>query len=144
MTTVHETELVWLQRDALGPLNPAMQAYPRAARIFVFDTCWMNEEQPSPNRMRFMEECAAEIQAKLVHGDSVRSLLEECRATRISRVVTTETPCRHARAAISELMKSITVDVLALPRLISDPGPFDLRSFSRFWSRASGSAFGSG
>ncbi|NDE15311.1 hypothetical protein EBZ80_10315 [bacterium] len=144
MTIVHEKELVWLQRDALGPLNPAIQAYPRATRIFVFDTCWMNEERPSPNRMRFIEECGAEIQAKLVHGDAVRRLLEECRVTRVTSVVTTGTPCRHARAAISELMKSIPVDVLELPRLISDPGPFDLRSFSRFWSRASGSAFGSG
>lgn len=137
-----EKVMVWLQRDALGPLNPALALHPGAARIFVFDIAWMVEEQPSPKRIRFIEECASEIGATLVRGSPLAIIREECHAAGIAKVVTTRTPCRHARKAMAVLSQSIPVDVLDLPGLVADPGPFDLGSFSRFWSGASKSAFG--
>lgn len=137
-----DATLIWLQRDALGPLNPAIVRHPGATRFFVFDTAWMDEEMPSMKRLRFIEDCLAEIGARSVRGDFVTSLLSRCQTEGISRVVTTMTPCRHARLAIAELARSIRVDILDLAPLIGDPGPFDLRSFSKYWARASKSAFG--
>ena len=139
-----EKVIIWMQRDALGPLNPAIQAYPGAPILFIYDPAWMDEEKPSMKRIQFIDECVAETGAKMVHADPARYFLDEFRANGISRIVTTGTPCRHSRAAIVELGKSIFVDVLPLPRLVDDTGPFDLRSFSRYWSRASRSAFGAG
>lgn len=142
MTGNPENVLIWLQRDALGLLNPAIRMYPDAIRFFVFDDSWVSEEQPSGNRMAFINQCLSEVQAEPVHGDSVQHILEKCRSGGYSKVVTTGTPCRHARAAIDALSQVMLVDVIAMPQLVADPGPFDLRSFSRFWGQASKSAFG--
>lgn len=142
MTANPENVLIWLQRDALGLLNPAILMHPGAIRFFVFDDSWISEEQPSANRIKFINECLGEVHAVSAHGNTVELILEKVRSGGHSRVITTGTPCRHARTSIAALTEFIDVEVIALPQLIADPGPFDLRSFSRFWGQASKSAFG--
>jgi hypothetical protein len=142
MTANPENIMIWLQRDALGLQNPAILMHPGAIRFFVFDDSWISEEQPSANRITFINECLGEVQAVSAHGDAVQLIREMCRSGGHSKVITTGTPCRHARASIAALTEFVDVEVIALPQLIADPGPFDLRSFSRFWGQASKSAFG--
>ena len=35
--------ILWIHEEALGANNPALQAWPEAPAVFVFDTRWIQE-----------------------------------------------------------------------------------------------------
>ena len=35
--------ILWIHEEALGTNNPALQAWPEAPAVFVFDTRWIQE-----------------------------------------------------------------------------------------------------
>lgn len=133
---VTDRALLWLQRDAMGPWNPALAAYPGSPVFFCMDDAWIREEDPSPLRIRFMTRCAAAMGATVVYGSARECLLQQARNSGATQIVTTATPCRHSHAACDALKQTIPLEILPVPRLVDHDGPFDLGSFSRFWKKA--------
>ena len=41
--------ILWIHEEALGANNPALQAWPEAPAVFVFDTRWIQEARISRN-----------------------------------------------------------------------------------------------
>ena len=128
--------LIWLHEDYLHPHSPALQAYPKAPRVFVFaeDPC------VSLKRIVFQYECLLEIPSlEIRRGEIVNELVQAARAHGCQRIVTMSSvaPQWAAICAILRDQHQLSVEVFA-------PEPFmhyaadehersDLRRFSRYW-----------
>ncbi|MEY4630435.1 MAG: hypothetical protein RIQ81_555 [Pseudomonadota bacterium] len=131
-----ERSIIWLQRDAMGSWNPAIKAHPDSPVFFCFDDAWIQEENPSQLRLDFMTRCATSLGATVISGVAAECLSNEARKAGTRKIVTTVTPCRHSRLAFESLNRSISLEIMKIPRIVDHDGPFDLRSFSRFWKDA--------
>lgn len=61
--------IVWVHGDCLSPFNPALQAYPDAPRIWVWDEELLEEWQLSLKRIAFIYECLLELPVVMRRGD---------------------------------------------------------------------------
>ena len=46
--------ILWVHEEALGPANPALQDYPKAPGLFVFDDAWIQDQSISRKRIGFL------------------------------------------------------------------------------------------
>ena len=46
--------ILWIHEEALGANNPALQAWPEAPAMFVFDTRWIQDARISRKRLGFL------------------------------------------------------------------------------------------
>ena len=46
--------ILWIHEEALGANNPALQAWPKAPAVFVFDTQWIQDARISRKRLGFL------------------------------------------------------------------------------------------
>ena len=53
--------ILWIHEEALGANNPALQAWPEAPAVFVFDTRWIQEARISRKRLGFLYENALDL-----------------------------------------------------------------------------------
>ena len=60
--------ILWIHVEALGANNPALQAWPEAPAVFVFDTCWIQDARISRKRLGFLYENALDLPLTLRRG----------------------------------------------------------------------------
>ena len=128
--------ILWIHEEALGPTNPALQAWPEAPALFVFDTQWIQRSRISRKRLGFLYETALELPLTLRKGDVAAEVLAFAHRHRADGVVTS-TGVDPRLQQITEAIKTV------LPLQELDPDPFvelprppRLGRFSRYWREA--------
>lgn len=128
--------IVWVHEEALGPANPALQDYPNAAALFVFDEAWIRDQRISRKRLGFLYESCLELPVTLRKGDVATEVLRFAERHSADGVVTS--------AAVEPRLRQIAASIERdLPLMILDPEPFvelprppRLGRFSRYWREA--------
>jgi deoxyribodipyrimidine photo-lyase len=132
--------LLWIHHEALGPANPALRTHPGRPALFVLDAAPL-----SANRLRFLQECAAELPLQQRHGVVAEVLLTAAHAEGADAIVTSRAVDPHIATIAAELDARQRHEPPArrLPLIALDPEPFveleepvDLGRFSRYWRRA--------
>jgi deoxyribodipyrimidine photo-lyase len=136
--------LLWLHGEALGPANPALRAHPGAPALFVFDqeliegrTATTGGAPLAPGRLRFLQECLAELPVAVTQGDVAAELLAAARASGADGIVTSRAVDPRFQVIVERLAAALPLRVLepepfvALP--VQGAGSPDLRRFSRYW-----------
>ena len=67
--------ILWVHEEALGPANPALQDYPNAPGLFVFDDAWIQDQAISRKRIGFLYESALSLPLTLRRGDVATEVL---------------------------------------------------------------------
>ena len=67
--------ILWIHEEALGATNPALQAWPDAPAVFVFDTHWIRDARISRKRLGFLYENALDLPLTLRKGDVAAEVL---------------------------------------------------------------------
>jgi len=73
--------ILWVHEEALGPANPALQDYPNAPGLFVFDDAWIQDQAISRKRIGFLYESALSLPLTLRRGDVASEVLRFANAT---------------------------------------------------------------
>jgi deoxyribodipyrimidine photo-lyase len=147
--------LLWVHGEALGPANPALRAYPGAPALFVFDreliaggTATTGGAPLAEGRLRFLQQCLAELPVQVRHGDVAAELLAAAQVLGADGIVTSR--------AVDPRFRLIAARVAAvMPLQVLEPEPFvalplegagapDLRRFSRYWRVAEPLVWGDG
>ena len=132
--------LLWIHGEALGPANPALRAHPGRPALFVLEATPL-----SANRLRFLQECAAELPLQQRRGVVAEELLAAAHAEGADGIVTSRAvdPRIAAIAAELEALQRHEPPAQRLPLIALEPDPFvelddsvDLGRFSRYWRRA--------
>ncbi len=133
--------LLWIHTDALNPLWPPFELHPEAPALFLWDRGWIAEEKISFKRVAFLAECLAEMPARLelnACGGAVeggRVLVGAAQAAGATHILAARTPDPRLLAIAAEAERQ-------MPVVWVDPPPFapsreyDLKRFSRYWSKA--------
>ncbi len=128
--------LIWLHEDCLNPHSPALQAYPKAPRVFVF----AEDPRASLKRIVFQYECLLEIPGvEIRRGEVVTELVQAAREHNCQRLVTMSSvaPQWAAICAILRDDQQLSVEVFAPEPFVDNAAGeaerFDLRRFSRYW-----------
>jgi deoxyribodipyrimidine photo-lyase len=132
--------LLWIHHEALGPANPALRTHPDRPALFVLDAAPL-----SANRLRFLQECTAELPLQQRHGVVAEVLLTAAHAEGADAIVTSRAVDPHIATIAAELeaLQRHKAPAQRLPLIALDPDPFveleepvDLGRFSRYWRRA--------
>jgi hypothetical protein len=136
-----EKVIVWVHGDCLSPDNPALQAYPDAPALWVWDDVLLDEWQISLKRIVFIYECLLELPVTIRRGDLVAELREFAVEHGAARIVTAESPSPRFRAICQNLRNTLPVEMLPVEPFIDYNGKIDLKRFSRYWQVAQRYAF---
>ena len=128
--------ILWVHEEALGPANPALQDYPDAPGLFVFDDAWIQEQAISRKRIGFLYESALSLPLTLRRGDVASEVLRFAQRNGADAVVTS--------AVVDPRLQRIAAAIdRKLPLWMLDPDPFvslakppRLGRFSRYWREA--------
>ena len=128
--------ILWVHEEALGPANPALQDYPDAPGLFVFDDAWIQEQAISRKRIGFLYESALSLPLTLRRGDVASEVLRFAQRHGADAVVTS--------AVVDPRLQRIAAAIdRELPLWMLDPNPFvslakppRLGRFSRYWREA--------
>ncbi|EHA62296.1 hypothetical protein [Synechococcus sp. WH 8016] len=128
--------ILWVHEEALGPANPALQDYPDAPGLFVFDDAWIQEQAISRKRIGFLYESAVSLPLTLRRGDVASEVLRFAQRHGADAVVTS--------AVVDPRLQRIAAAIdRELPLWMLDPDPFvslakppRLGRFSRYWREA--------
>ena len=132
----HRKPILWVHEEALGPANPALQDYPDAPGLFVFDDAWIQEQAISRKRIGFLYESALSLPLTLRRGDVASEVLRFAERHGADAVVTS--------AVVDPRLQRIAAAIdRELPLWMLDPDPFvslakppRLGRFSRYWREA--------
>ena len=95
-----QNPILWIHGEALGPANPALQAYPGRPGVFVFDSELLAGRSPttgdpasssrpvSLKRIGFRYECLLELPVTLRQGDVASEVLRFAQAHGADGIVT--------------------------------------------------------
>jgi hypothetical protein len=139
-----EKVLIWVHEDCLHPNSPALQTYPDAPRVFVFDEA---ATPVSLKRIVFQYECLLEIpRIEIRRGEVTAELSQAAREYDCQRIVTVASVAPHFAQVVSTLQRShkLSMTVLAVEPFLelspSEADRLDLKRFSRFWHAIKGRA----
>lgn len=143
--------ILWIHGEALGPANPALQAFPGRPAVFVFDTELLagrsaTTGSPAPvapapvslKRIGFLYECLLELPVTLRRGDVAAEVLAFAQRHGADGVVTCEATDPRFGWIVERMAAALPVRVLPVPPFVPDgpAQPFDLKRFGRYWRRA--------
>ena len=143
-----QNPILWIHGEALGPANPALQAYPGRPAVFVFDTELLAGRSPttgdpastpqpvSLKRIGFLYECLLELQVSLRKGDVATEVLAFARAHGADGIVTSAGIDPRVAAICAALEQELPVQVLEPQHFVELEERVDLGRFSRYWRRA--------
>jgi hypothetical protein len=134
--------IIWIHEDCLNPNHPAVQKYPQASSIFVFDSAYLKAEEYSKKRVHFIYESLLETSAVIRKGDTADTLLAFAKEKGAHKIATTASVSPTIRKMIEELKRSIEVETLEVEPFVDYQGRLDLKRFSRYWQRVQQLAFG--
>lgn len=126
--------IVWVHGDALSPTNPALQAYPAAPALFVWDDALLDGYAISLKRVLFIYESLLELPVVIRRGDVADELLRFAAEHTTQTVVTTESVApRFHHIARTITRQGLTLRVLRPPAFLETSERLDLQRFSRYW-----------
>lgn len=143
--------ILWIHGEALGPANPALQAFPGRPAVFVFDDALLAGRSPtsadpaaaggqpvSLKRIGFLYECLLELPVTLRRGDVAMEVLAFAHRHGADGVVTSEATDPRFGWLVERMAAELPVHVLPVPPFVPDgPGqPQNLGRFGRYWRRA--------
>ncbi|MFN6537801.1 MAG: hypothetical protein RM021_015710 [Nostoc sp. EkiNYC01] len=133
--------IVWVNGDCLSPYNPALQEYPDAPAIWVWDEALIEEWQLSLKRLTFIYECLLELPVVIRRGDVVQEILAFAEEHKADLVVTVDSPSPRFDDICNQIERSIKVEVLEVEPFFDYDGYIDLKRFSRYWKVAQNYVF---
>ncbi|MBW4678191.1 MAG: universal stress protein [Desmonostoc geniculatum HA4340-LM1] len=133
--------IVWVNGDCLSPYNPALQEYPDAPAIWVWDEALIEEWQLSLKRLTFIYECLLELPVVIRRGNVVQEILAFAEEHKADLVVTVDSPSPRFDDICNQIERSIKVEVLEVEPFFDYDGYIDLKRFSRYWKVAQNYVF---
>ncbi|OYT70544.1 MAG: hypothetical protein CFK52_10740 [Chloracidobacterium sp. CP2_5A] len=140
---------VWLHGDSLSPRDAALQAYPSAPVIFVFDEALLTSRyRLTFKRLFFIYECIVDLYERIPNPDKElrrgkveEEILDFCRSRGATRIAVTETYAPRYRQLVRRLEeRGLTVQQFPKPKLVPYSGPVPKR-FMAFWKKIERAAF---
>ncbi|AFY34762.1 hypothetical protein [Calothrix sp. PCC 7507] len=144
--------IVWVHGDCLSPHNPALQEYPDAPAIWVWDDALIEEWQLSLKRLTFIYECLLELPVDIRRGDVAQEVLAFAKEHEADLIVTANSPSPRfnnicdkieqfgfahcSSRAESRLERSLALEVFEVEPFFDYDGHIDLKRFSRYWKVA--------
>jgi hypothetical protein len=133
--------IVWVHGDCLSPYNPALQEYPEAPAIWVWDEALIEEWQLSLKRLTFIYECLLELPVVIRRGDVVQEVLAFAREQKADSIVTVNSPSPRFDDICNQMERSLKVQVLQVEPFFDYDGYIELKRFSRYWKVAQNYVF---
>ncbi|MFN6565829.1 hypothetical protein [Dendronalium sp. ChiSLP03b] len=128
--------IVWIHGDCLSPYNPALQEYPDAPAIWVWDDALIEEWQLSLKRLTFIYECLLELPVVIHRGNVAQEILAFAQEHQADLVVTADSPSPRFDDICDEIERSLAIEVLEVEPFFDYDGYIDLKRFSRYWKVA--------
>ncbi|MDH6059383.1 hypothetical protein NWP17_02840 [Chrysosporum bergii ANA360D] len=128
--------IIWIHGDCLSPHNPALQEYPNAPAVWVWDEALIAEWQVSLKRITFIYECLLELPVIIRRGDVVSEVLAFAQEHQADLVVTANSPSPRFNHICDQIEKSLTLEVWDTDPFFDYDGYIDLKRFSRYWKVA--------
>lgn len=134
--------IIWVHGDCLSPKNPALQEYPNAPAIWVWDEALIEEWQLSLKRITFIYECLLELPVAIRRGDVAKEVVAFTKEHNADLVVTVESVSPRFDAICEEIERSVEVEIFEVEPFFEYDGYIDLKRFSRYWKVAERHLFG--
>lgn len=134
--------IIWIHGDCLSPCNPALQEYPNAPAIWVWDEALIEEWQLSLKRLTFIYESLLELPVVIRRGNVVQEVVAFAKEHRANLVVTVESPSPRFEEICNEIERSIELEIFEVEPFFEYDGYVDLKRFSRYWKVAEKHLFG--
>ncbi|BAU05157.1 hypothetical protein CEN41_17255 [Fischerella thermalis CCMEE 5330] len=128
--------VIWVHGDCLSPHNPALQEYPDAPAIWVWDDALLEEWQLSLKRIAFIYECLLELPVIIRRGDVAEEILAFAKENNATKVATVESPSPRFESICQQIERSIDLEIFELEPFFDYDGYIDLKRFSRYWKVA--------
>ncbi|BAZ17085.1 hypothetical protein NIES4071_89630 [Calothrix sp. NIES-4071] len=128
--------IIWVNGDCLSPKSPALEEYPGAPAIWVWDDALLDEWQISLKRITFIYECLLELPVTIRRGDVASEVLAFAKENNATQVVTTNSPSPRFNKICDEIEKSLELEVFEVDPFFEYDGYIDLKRFSRYWKVA--------
>ena len=128
--------IVWVHEEALGPANPALEDYPGAPALFVFDQAWIKQQRISRKRLGFLYECCLELPVTIRKGDVVEEVLAFARRHRADGVITSGAVDPRLNRIAAAIDRQLPLWILDGEPFVDLPRPPRLGRFSRYWREA--------
>ena len=128
--------IVWVHEEALGPANPALEDYPNAPALFVFDEQWIREQRISRKRLGFLYECCLELPITIRKGDVVSEVINFARRHGADGIVSSGAVDPRLQRVAAEIDRELPLWILDGEPFVDLPRPPRLGRFSRYWREA--------
>jgi hypothetical protein len=130
-----EKPIVWVHGDCLSPKNPALQTYPDAPAIWVWDEKLLKEWQISLKRIVFIYECLLELPVTIRRGDVAVEVVAFAKEHGADGVATADSPSPRFETICDDIEAAslLEVEVLSPEPFVKYDGYIDLKRFSRYW-----------
>ncbi len=124
---------VWLHGDSLSKRDPALQKYPAAPTVFVFDRPFLETARLSFKRIFFLYECAVEAAEEMRAGETVEEIVEWMKEQGVERLAITESPSPRWQEGLVRLREKVEVEVLPAEGMVAVPNGYSVKRFTPFW-----------
>ncbi len=128
--------IVWVHGDCLSPYNPALQKYPNAPAIWVWDEALIEEWQLSLKRITFIYECLLELPVIIRRGNVAQEILVFAQENHADLIATANSPSPQFSDICNGIEAALKVEVLDVELFFDYDGYIDLKRFSRYWKVA--------
>lgn len=128
--------IVWVHGDCLSPYNPALQKYPHAPAIWVWDDALLTEWRISLKRITFIYECLLDLPVIIRRGDVAAEIIAFVQEHNADGVVTANSVSPRFDAICATLAANLALEVLEVEPFLDYDGYIDLKRFSRYWKVA--------
>ncbi|BAZ66529.1 MAG: hypothetical protein KME28_18430 [Pelatocladus maniniholoensis HA4357-MV3] len=128
--------VIWVHGDCLSPHNPALQEYPDAPAIWVWDDALLEEWQISLKRIAFIYECLLELPVIIRRGDVAQEVLAFANSHNATQVVTADSPSPKFENICQQIERFVDLEIFELEPFFDYDGYIDLKRFSRYWKVA--------
>ena len=128
--------IVWVHEESLGPNNPALEDFPEAPALFVFDAAWIRQQQISRKRLGFLYECCLELPVTIRKGDVVAEVLAFAQRHGADGVVTSGAVDPRLNRTASTIHRDLPLWILDGEPFVELSRPPRLGRFSRYWRDA--------
>ncbi|MGJ5674860.1 MAG: hypothetical protein ACR9NN_14800 [Nostochopsis sp.] len=128
--------VIWVHGDCLSPHNPALQEYPNAPAIWVWDDALLEEWQISLKRIAFIYECLLELPVIIRRGDVAQEVLAFAKEHNATQVVTVDSPSPKFETICQQIERFVDLEIFELEPFFDYDGYIDLKRFSRYWKIA--------
>ncbi|MDF5725037.1 MAG: hypothetical protein PUP91_32210 [Rhizonema sp. PD37] len=130
------TPIIWVHGDCLSPHNPALQKYPDAPAIWVWDDVLIKEWQISLKRLTFIYECLLELPVVIRRGDVAQEIFAFVKEHNADKIITVNSPSPRFNDICIQLKRFVELEVLEVEPFFDYEGYIDLKRFSRYWKVA--------